>query len=98
MQNLFYPSVPMVKDTSTKPYRMKHRYVVMLLCVLLGAMALAGCGQKGALYLPEDAPSNTQFIFYDNNDDSDTSKMSSSDGQDGLDEAGIEVSNDPQDY
>ncbi|MBI3777500.1 MAG: hypothetical protein HY274_01045 [Gammaproteobacteria bacterium] len=30
------------------------RYIV-LLCVLLGIVAVGGCGKKGPLYLPDDA-------------------------------------------
>ena len=28
-------------------------------------VALIGCGQKGGLYLNEDAPANTDFLIYD---------------------------------
>lgn len=53
----------------------KARQVLMnkqTVIVLLAGMSLAtliGCGQKGDLYSPQQAPSNTKFILYGNNSD-----------------------------
>ncbi len=43
------------------------RWFSLLVLLVLSGVFLSGCGQKGALYLVKDAPSNTDFILYEGN-------------------------------
>ena len=58
-----------IKPTSSLTMRKSShtRIMTTALGVVFGTAVLTGCGQKGALYLPEDAPSNTDYIFYKGN-------------------------------
>ena len=67
MSHLFHHYL--IKPTSflTMKKSSHTRIITAVLGVVFGAAVLTGCGQKGALYLPEDAPSNTDYIFYKGN-------------------------------
>lgn len=73
-------------------------FITGLLSIVFGVVMLTGCGQKGALYLPEDAPSNTDFILHKANK---PQSPNNSDRNDNSQESPIEdadISADPQDY
>lgn len=60
----------------------------------LSLLLLAGCGQRGDLYLAEEAPSNTDFIIYKGNKTADV-KAEQAIQEHKIAEAAVEA---PQDY
>lgn len=78
-----------------------NRLLVAMASIIMSAVFLTGCGQKGDLYLTEEAPSNTNFMLYKGNkssDNSDTLKQTETNKaieQQKIKEAAAQ---DPQDY
>ena len=62
--------------------------------LVLSVIFLTGCGQKGDLYLPEEAPSNIDYTIYKANKTPE-SKAEQAINQQKIEEAAAE---DPQDY
>ena len=75
------------------------RLFLLVAIVVLSSVFLSGCGQKGELYLTEDAPSNTNFILYKGNkvEGSNTvnNQAEQAENQQKIEEA---AATDPQDY
>ncbi|RFA30688.1 hypothetical protein CAI21_04005 [Alkalilimnicola ehrlichii] len=44
---------------------MRGLYTSLAVALVLLTVVLAGCGQRGPLYLPEDAPADTQLPMTD---------------------------------
>lgn len=83
-----------IKPTSflTMQKSFHTRIMRAVLGVVFGAAVLTGCGQKGALYLPEEAPSNTDYIFYKG------SKAEAISTAEGVADVAVDVSENKQDY
>ena len=64
------------------------------ICLVMSVVFLTGCGQKGDLYLPEEAPSNVDYTIYKGNKTPET-KAEQAVNQQKIEEAAAE---DPQDY
>lgn len=79
-----------VKNTK-KPFARGAYSVIAIL------VSLTGCGQKGDLYMPEEANSNTDFILYKNNKDKTDIKSLNSDESEGSVDIDS-IANDPNDY
>lgn len=68
--------------------------IIGSICLVLSVMFLTGCGQKGDLYLPEEAPSNVDYTIYKANKTPEA-KAEQALNQQKIEEAAAE---DPQDY
>lgn len=77
-----------------KKARKKPNTHIITMVMMLGTLMLTGCGQKGALYLPEEAPSNTDFMIYKGNK-SEANKVKEAQTREQVEQA---AEQDPEDY
>lgn len=94
MQVAFIPAISKLVNNRVPDGSGLKRLILFPLSLTLISLFLSGCGQKGELYLPEEAPSNTSFILYKANktEENKTEQMTS------LQEIEKAVAEDPQDY
>lgn len=90
MPNLLYRYLSKPQGGTLLTAKHRNRPLITVLSVIFAGVMLTGCGQKGALYMPDEAPSNTDFILHKaNKADSESSKAPIK---------GPDISEDPQDY
>lgn len=65
-QKIFQSSVAFSTDSALSKIGF-NRLLVAMASLVVSAVFLTGCGQKGDLYLTQDAPANTNFMLYKGN-------------------------------